>query len=153
MTQPMPIETPVARVGDVEVSRFETATGARLRLRRSGRKQMEAYLDPLELEGLTRVRHKPIAILRAMPDKAAQEPRGAASESQRLQNEFALVAVGVGAGNREPGLLITDMNAGLSVLLTAAELEALLTARHMDFAPLIDTSDLVAIPEPDIDQA
>lgn len=153
MTHPSATETPVARVGDVEVSKFETATGPRLRLRRAGRKQAEAYLDPLELEGLTRVRHTPIAVLRAVARKGTEEPGRTAAEPQRLQNEFALVAVGVTAGNGEAGLLITDMNAGLSVLLTAAELEALLTARHMDFAPLIDTSDLIAIPEPDIDQA
>jgi hypothetical protein len=46
-----------------------------------------------------------------------------------------------------------DMTAGQTVFLTSQELEALLAARHMDLAPLIDTSDLVAIPEPDIDQA
>ncbi len=62
-----------------------------------------------------------------------------------------MVGVAVARSDGEPGLLIRDMNAGQSVLLSPAELEALLRARHMDFAPLIDTSDLVAIPEPDLD--
>lgn len=145
-------DTPLARLGNVEVSKFETATGARLRLRRTGRAPAEAYLDPLELEGLTRVRHKPIPVLRGTAARAPRDVHPAAEPAERLQNEFALVGVGVAPANGEPGLLITDMNAGLTVLLTPAELEALLAARHRDFAPLIDTSDLIAIPEPDIDQ-
>lgn len=148
-------DTPLARLGNVEISKFETATGARLRLRQAGRTQVETYLDPLELEGLTRVRHKPIIMLRAparrVPDEALR--RAAAERVEPLQNEFAMVGVGVTKWNSEAGLLIKDMNAGQIVLLTADELEALLRARHMDFAPLIDTSDLVAIPEPDIDEA
>lgn len=148
-------DTPLARVGNVEVSKFETATGARLRLRRADRAQVEAYLDPLELEGLTRVRYKPIAVLPGVAHRAPDDAlrRAAAERVEPLQNEFAMVGVGVTRWNSEAGLLIKDMNAGQIVLLTANELEALLRARHMDFAPLIDTSDLVAIPEPDIDEA
>lgn len=164
------VETPLARVGRVEVSRFETATGPRLRLREAapGRDAREAYLDPLELEGLTRVRYKPIRVLPAAPGRAAREHQGrgappeqagadadrgpAADAAGRLQNEFALVAVAAARTDGEAALLITDLNAGHSVLLSGDELEALLQARHMDFAPLIDTSDLVALPEPDIDQ-
>ncbi|HXF81652.1 MAG TPA: hypothetical protein VNN19_02725 [bacterium] len=145
------MDIPLARVGRVEVSRFETATGPRLRLRKSGG-EVEAYLDPLELEGLTRVRYKPIRLLRAQGRPAPGKPPGAAEPGARLQNEFALVSVAAAPATGGVGLLVTDMNAGLSVLLSGDELEALLQARHMDFAPLIDTSDLVALPEPDIDQ-
>lgn len=143
-------DTPLARLGNVEVSKFETATGARLRLRRA---QAETYLDPLELEGLTRVRYKPIPLLRSDSRTTPAESRPSVERLEHLQNEFAMVGVGISRSNGEARLLIRDMNAGQTVLLTAAELEALLRARHMDFAPLIDTSDLVAIPEPDIDQA
>ncbi len=149
-------DTPLARVGNVEVSKFETATGARLRLRRADRTPSEAYLDPLELEGLTRVRYKPIAVLPAGDRKDSDETqlRSASPERlEQLQNEFAMVGVGVARWNDDARLLIRDMNAGQTVLLTAAELENLLRARHMDFAPLVDTSDLIAIPEPDIDEA
>jgi len=146
-------ERPLGRLGNVEVSRYETATGVRLRLRGTSAEPREAYLDPLELEGLTRVRAKPIAVLPANDGPARQaEVRATGAEPmERLQNEFALVDVGV-AGENAAGLLIRDMNAGQTVLLTPEELEALLRARHMDFAPLVDTSDLIAIPEPDIDQ-
>ncbi|HEU5299551.1 MAG TPA: hypothetical protein VFW08_08660 [bacterium] len=145
------VDTPVARVGHVEVSRFETATGPRLRLKKTGGKA-EAYLDPLELEGLTRVRYKPIRVLRTKGDPSLRKTASAAGSAARLQNEFALVSVTEAKTDGETGLLVTDMNAGQSVLLSAGELEALLDARHMDFAPLIDTSDLISLPEPDIDQ-
>lgn len=146
-------DTPLARLGNVEVSKFEAATGPRLRLRRVGRGPGEAYLDPLELEGLTRVRHKPIPLL---PPRNSEKELLAGSSPQKmevLQNEFAMVGVGVARSKTKEGLLIRDMNAGQVVLLTADELESLLRAHHMDFAPLVDTSDLVAIPEPDIDEA
>ncbi len=146
-------ETPLARLGNVDVSRFETATGPRLRLRRAGTTSTEAFLDPLELEGLTRVRYKPITLLPAGPSEREERRARAATEAiQPMQNEFAMVGVAVARTDGEQGLLIRDMNAGQTVLLSAAELEALLRARHMDFAPLIDTSDLVAIPEPDLDE-
>ncbi len=147
-------ETALARVGDVEVSKFETPTGARLRLRRVTREPMEAYLDPLELEGLTRARHKafsPLETAKAPPDESLV--RAAAGERlERLQNEFALVGVAVTRSVAGEALFIRDMNAGQAIVLTPEELEALLRARHMDYAPLVDTSDLVAIPEPDIDE-
>jgi len=147
-------DIPLARVGNVEVSKFETATGARLRLRRAGSPEAEAYLDPLELEGLTRLRYKPIAVLGRAATGRERTSRSAEAEPVvHLQNEFAMVGVGISRSNSDTSLLIKDMNAGQTVLLTAQELEALLAVRHMDLAPLIDTSDLVAIPEPDIDQA
>ncbi|MBI3975362.1 MAG: hypothetical protein HY334_03125 [Armatimonadetes bacterium] len=149
-------DTTLGRLGNVEVSKFETATGVRLRLRGISPKPLEAYLDPLELEGLTRVRYKPFPLLPPGERPAREEApvRPAVEERmERLQNEFALVGVGVARGRSEEGLLIRDMNAGQAVVLTPDELEALLRARHMDFAPLVDTSDLIALPEPDIDEA
>ena len=147
-------DTSLARLGDVEVSVFETPTGPRLRLRRVEREPAETFLDPLELEGLTRARYKlfpPLQAAKVPPDESLV--RAATGERlERLQNEFALVGVAVARTNAGEALLIRDMNAGLGILLTADELEALLPARHMDFAPLVDTSDLVAIPEPDIDE-
>jgi hypothetical protein len=152
-------DTSLARLGNVEVSKFETPTGPRLRLRRIERDRVErepaeTYLDPLELEGLTRARHKPFQPLQASkgaPDESLV--RAAANERlERLQNEFALVGVAVARSKAGEALLVRDMNAGLGILLTPDELEALLPARHMDFAPLVDTSDLVATPEPDIDE-
>jgi len=152
--KPRVTDTPLARVGNVEVSKYETVTGARLRLRRAGSVEAEAYFDPLELEGLTRLRYKPIAALgRARTDRERSGRLPEAEPVEHLQNEFAMVGVGVSRSNSDTRLVIRDMNAGQTVFLTAQELEALLATRHMDLAPLIDTSDLVAIPEPDIDQA
>jgi len=147
-------DTSLARLGNVEVSKFETPTGVRLRLRLAEREPAEMYLDPLELEGLTRARHKSFRPLQAVKDPADESlVRAAASERlEHLQNEFALVGVAVARSKSGEALLIRDLNAGLGILLTSKELEALLRARHMDFAPLVDTSDLVAIPEPDIDE-
>lgn len=146
-------ETPLATLGRVEVSKYETATGPRLRLHRGSPSRADAYFDPLELEGLTRVRYKPIAVLPAGAPNGQEEVQRPASErTERLQNEFALVSIGVAQAKGAAGLFIRDMNAGQSVVLSADELEALLLARHRDLAPLIDTSDLVSIPEPDIDE-
>lgn len=147
-------DTSLARLGNVEVSKFETPTGARLRLRRVEREPMEAFLDPLELEALTRARHKPFRPLQgaAAPVDESLVRAAAGERLEHLQNEFALVGVAVARSKAGEALFIRDLNAGLAILLTPKELEALLRARHMDFAPLVDTSDLVAIPEPDIDE-
>lgn len=145
-------ERPLGLVGRVHVSRYETPTGVRLRLMAADGGQ-EAFLDPLELEGLTRVRYKPIPALPVVSeDGAAEVWRRHAEGAERLQNEFALVAVALVRGQDEDGLLVRDMNLGLAVLLRAHELESLVGVRHIDLAPLVDTSDLVALPEPDIDE-
>jgi hypothetical protein len=150
--RPWRVERPLGRVGRVEVSRYETPTGARLRLRLA-EGGSEAFLDPLELEGLTRIRYKPIPAVPAATgdgvEAAAEAWKALGERSERLQNEFALVAVALVGSD---GLLVRDMNAGLAVILGAQELEALLRVRHMELAPLVDTSDLVALPEPDIDE-
>ena len=144
----------ILRLGNVEVSKFETPTGSRLRMRRVEDAAAEAFFDPLELEGLTRARHKPFPLLpsgAAAPDQslahAAMQQR-----LERLQNEFALVGVAVARSPAGEALFIRDMNAGLAILRGPEDLDALLRARHRDFAPLVDTSDLVSIPEPDIDE-
>jgi len=150
--RPWRVERLLGRVGRVEVSRYETPTGVRLRLRHAeaGR---EAFLDPLELEGLTRVRYKPVPVLPVATadgaEQAAEAWKSVGEGSERLQNEFALVAVAL-VGSE--GLLVRDMNGGLAVVLGSQELEALLHVRHMDLAPLVDTSDMVALPEPDLDE-
>ena len=152
MSVPPHTDTPLGRLGQVEVSKFETATGPRLRLRRLAPHPAEAYLDPLELEGLTRVRYRPIPLL-PPKDGADENLLRPEARLEPLQNEFALVGVGVARLGKDDALLIRDMNAGQVVFLRADELDALLRARHRDFAPLVDTSDLVAVPEADIDQA
>jgi hypothetical protein len=144
----------IARFGNVEVSRYETPTGSRLRVRRVADSADEMFFDPLELEGLTRARH---TSFRLLPSKSAALDESMAQSAvqqrlERLQNEFALVGVAVARSPSGEALFIRDMNAGLGILLGAEDLDALLRARHMDFAPLIDTSDLVSIPEPDIDE-
>jgi hypothetical protein len=144
----------LVRLGNVEVSKFETPTGARLRVRRVADPDEEMFFDPLELEGLTRARHKPFRLLpsaRTAPDESLAQS-AAQQHLERLQNEFALVGVAVARSPAGEALFIRDMNAGLGILLGADDLDALLRARHMDFAPLVDTSDLVSIPEPDIDE-
>ncbi|MCS7236262.1 MAG: hypothetical protein RMM30_09850 [Armatimonadota bacterium] len=150
--RPWRVERPLGRVGRVEVSRYETATGVRLHLKAEDGQQ-EAFLDPLELEALTRARYKPVPSLAIAPgdgaEQAAEAWRAWGDRADWLQNEFALVAVALAGSD---GLLVRDMNAGLVVVLSPAELEALLGVRHMDLAPLVDTSDLVALPEPDIDE-
>lgn len=144
-------ERSLGRVGRVEVSRYETPTGVRLRLRHEeGR---EVFLDPLELEGLSRVRYKPVPALPLLrkdgAEQAAEIWKSLGSQWERFQNEFALVAVAV-VGTQ--GLLVRDMNGGLAVVLSSHELEALLKVRHMELAPLVDPSDMVSLPEPDIDE-
>jgi hypothetical protein len=145
-------ESLLAEMNGLRVSRYETATGARLRCSRSGPRPLEAYFDPLELEGLTRVRHKPLAVLagleQAVPNGGGFDVDGL----ELLQNEFAMVGVGAVRSGGAEGLLIQDMNGGQRVVLSARELGGLLRAKHMDLAPLIDTSDLTALPEPEIDE-
>jgi len=153
MPQPQFTDMPLGHLGNIEVSKYQTATGSRLHLRRYAPRPAEVYLDPLELEGLTRVRYKPIPLLPPRSEHADETTPRTDGTMEPLQNEFALVSVGVARVGSEEALLIRDMNAGQAVLLRAYELDALLRARHRDFAPLVDTSDLVAIPEADIDQA
>ncbi len=154
--KPWRVERLLGSVGRVQVIRYETPTGVRLRLVAADRGR-EAFLDPLELEGLTRIRYKPIPTLLAVAlgdgaGEAAEVWRRHAEVAEWLQNEFALVGVALVRAQSEDGLLVRDMNAGLAVVLREPELESLLGLRHMDLAPLVDTSDLVALPEPDIDE-
>jgi hypothetical protein len=146
-------ESLLAELNGLRVSRYETTTGARLRCSRSEPQPMEAYFDPLELEGLTRVRHKPLAVLAGLEEAVANGTAGVEVERMELlQNEFAMVGVSPVRSGETEGLLIQDMNGGQRVVLSARELGGLLHAKHMDLAPLIDTSDLTALPEPEIDE-
>ncbi|MER3457007.1 MAG: hypothetical protein C4303_01290 [candidate division GAL15 bacterium] len=134
--RPWRVERSLGQVGGVEVSCYETATGARLRLRDpQGR---EVFLDPLELEGLTRVRHKPVPGLGIASANGREDGQEAwhlrAESAQRLQNEFALVSVAVVQEKGRSGLLVRDMNGGLVVVLAPEEVEELLRVRHMDLA-------------------
>ena len=153
MPHPQFTDVPLGHFGNIEVSKYQTATGPRLRLRRHTPRPAEVYFDPLELEGLTRVRYKPIPLLPPRPEQGDPAASRTGGAMEPLQNEFALVSVGVARIGSEEALVICDMNAGQTVVLRAHELDALLRARHRDLAPLVDTSDLVAIPEADIDQA
>lgn len=146
-------ESLLMELDGLRVSRYETGTGARLRCYRSRPSPLEACFDPLELEGLTRVRHKPLAVLAGLEQPMANGGLSAeVDELELLQNEFAMVGVRPVRSAESEGLLIQDMNGGQRVVLSAGELGGLLLAKHMDFAPLIDTSDLDALPEPEIDE-
>lgn len=68
------------------------------------------------------------------------------------RNEFAMVEVGRFETPSGPRMRIRDMSSGNEVFLDAMELEGLTRARHRDFAPLLDPSDLVSEAEPDPDQ-
>src|SRR5439155_779313 len=84
-------------------------------------------------------RYKPIPLLPPRSDQAdAATPRTDGTMAP-LQNEFALVSVGVARVGSEEALMIRDMNAGQTVVLRAEELDALLRARHRDFAPPVPT--------------
>jgi hypothetical protein len=68
------------------------------------------------------------------------------------QNEFAMVEVSRHVTESGPRLHIRDLATGAEVFLDPVELESLTRWKHQDFAPLIDPSDLVGLPEPDPDQ-
>jgi hypothetical protein len=135
----------------VEVGRFETASGSRLLVRdlESG---AEIFLDPIELEGLTRLRESRDGPLRALlgETEALEEP--GPPELEVLQNEFAMVQIGrveTGAG---PRLFIRDLASRAEATLHPSELRGLTRLRHGHLAPLLDPSELVAAMEPDPDQ-
>ena len=96
MPQPQFTDMPLGHLGNIEVSKYQTATGSRLRLRRHTPRPAEVYLDPLELEGLTRVRYKPIALLPPRSEQTDEATPRTDGTMEPLQNEFALVSVGVG---------------------------------------------------------
>lgn len=153
MTERATSQSLLAELDGLRVSRYVTATGSRLCCQRTLPEHIEACFDALELEGLTRIRHKWLAVL---GDQAPVGPDGEGrveiDQLELLQNEFAMVGVSSARRGPKEGLLIQDMNGGQRVFLDSNELTLLMRAKHMDLAPLIDTSDLTALPEPEIDE-
>ncbi|MCI2421001.1 hypothetical protein MOQ72_26510 [Saccharopolyspora sp. K220] len=84
-------------------------------------------------------------------DEASGWPRRS-GPPEIYQNEFAMVEVSRYETESGARLCIRDLASGNSVFLDPLELEALTRARHKDFAPLVDPSDLVSTPEPDPDE-
>lgn len=153
MTERATSESLLAELEGLRVSRYATATGSRLRCQRSLPEPVEVCFDALELEGLTRIRHKPLAVLGEQQPGAPDEKVSIEIDHlELLQNEFAMVGVSSARRGPKAGLLIQDMNGGQRVFLDSSELSMLMRAKHMDLAPLIDTSDLTALPEPEIDE-
>ncbi|MEA2227299.1 MAG: hypothetical protein QOF29_611 [bacterium] len=154
-------ETIESRAGAVEVEALRAPSGERLRVRdlRGG---AEICLDPIELEGLTRVRHGALAAALGLAGNggaagangaAAHETEAPASVAlEVLQNEFAMVAVGRVDVAGGPRLLVRDLASRTEVLLDPGELCTLTGLRHRSFAPMLDPSSLVQAVEPDPDQ-
>ncbi|MGH2820791.1 MAG: hypothetical protein ACRDJ5_09065 [Actinomycetota bacterium] len=137
----------------IGVARFETACGPRLRIRdvSGGR---EIFLDPIELEGLTRAVGAAFSALGdgleiPSPDESATHE---IEPGEIFQNEFAMVQVGPSEGGRGLRLLIRDLASRAEILLSPGQLQLLTSLRHREFAALLDPSELVAAVEPDPDQ-
>jgi hypothetical protein len=146
------------REGDVEVevSPHVTPTGPRLRLRSlPGGESLD--LDPLELEGLTRLAFVTFPQLHDGPGEIESDfVVGGGADLEILRNEFAMVAVTVEEGPEEGpdggSLRVRNMGSGAEVVLRAHHLERLVRLHHRDLAPLVDPSGLAAAAEPDPDQ-
>ncbi len=137
---------------EVEVSPEVTPTGPSLRIRSVGHGSV-LVLDPLELEGLTRLPFTPLPGLEGAADETGDRSPGRAEAGHEiLRNEFAMVAVTLAAGPDGGRLLVRNMGSGAAVGLGAAELDLLSRLRHRDLAPLVDPSGLAAQSEPDPDQ-
>lgn len=135
----------------VEVGRFETASGPRLRVRDTETGD-EIYLDPIELEGLTRLRESRDRSLRELLRDADGDETKTAAELETMQNEFAMVQIGRLDSEAGPSLFVRDLASRAQTSLRPVELQGLTRLRHRQLAPLLDPSDLVAAMEPDPDQ-
>lgn len=134
---------------EVQVSELVTSTGPRLRIH-SLRDGDSVDLDPLELEGLTRLPFTPFPHLESDHDGEGSRvvtPTGL----HVLRNEFAMVGIGV---TEEPAarLRVCNMGSGAEVRLRASQLVRIAHLRHRDLAPLVDPSGLAAEREPEPDQ-
>jgi hypothetical protein len=163
----MDVETMGEGEDEVEISEESTGTGPRLRIRSVG-KAVELDLDPIELEGLTRLPFTSFPALGPAPGPAlGPEPGPALGASPDLhqggvgaqeaglhilRNEFAMVGVSVTEEPDGPRLRVRDMASGAEILLPPEQLAKLTRLRHRDFAPLVDPSGLAAEEEPDPDQ-
>lgn len=135
---------------EIEIAPHVTATGPRLRIR-SLRGGHTVDLDPLELEGLTRLPFTPFAPLDGTD--FGEERRVVTVAGLRvLRNEFAMVGVGMTTDSDRPRLRVCNMGSGAEVKLGASQLARLAALHHRDLAPLIDPSGLAAGREPEPDQ-
>jgi hypothetical protein len=137
----------------IEVARFETACGPRLRISNLSAAE-EIDLDPIELEGLTRA---PGSTFPALGEdiEIPSEDDSANVEieaSEIFQNEFAMVQVRQSKGEQGMRLLIRDLASRAEILLQPTQLLRLTLLKHREFAALLDPSELVAAVEPDPDQ-
>lgn len=118
---------------------------------RDPRSQAEVVLDPIELEGLTKTPEIRLDALLADGDDAQETPEPP-ERLELLQNEFAMVQVGVVETPRGRCLFIRDLASRAEVCLDANTLRSLTRLSHGEFAPLLDPSQLVQAEEPDPDQ-
>jgi hypothetical protein len=147
------METQLYEEGSVaiEVSRFETPSGPRLRLRDLG-ESTEIFLDPLELEGLTRIRGGGLVLGRSSIDDDEEDSSAGGLSEEVFQNEFALVTVGRLDRGGRTRLVVRDLASRAEAYLRPLELKELTRLKHRQFAGLLDPSELVAAAEPDPDQ-
>jgi hypothetical protein len=147
------METQLYEEGSVaiEVSRFETPSGPRLRLRDLG-ESTEIFLDPLELEGLTRIRGGGLVLGRSSFDDEEEGSHGEGVSEEVFQNEFAMVTVGRLDRGGRARLVVKDLASRAEAYLHPLELKELTRLKHRQFSGLLDPSELVAAAEPDPDQ-
>jgi hypothetical protein len=137
----------------VEVTQQETGTGPRLRVR-SLPQGTWLDLDPLELEGLTRL---PFIVFAELGEASATAGELVAvgppeAGMEVLRNEFAMVAVAIADEPNGSWLRVRNLASGAEVRLRAGQLDRLTRLRHRDLAPLVDPSGLLSEAEPDPDQ-
>jgi hypothetical protein len=147
------METQLYEEGSVaiEVSRFETPSGPRLKLRDLG-ESTEIFLDPLELEGLTRIRGGGLVLGRPSMDDDDEDSHAGGLSEEVFQNEFAMVTVGRLDRGGRARLVVRDLASRAEAYLRPLELKELTRLKHRQFAGLLDPSELVAAAEPDPDQ-
>ena len=149
------MEREVLREGsaEVEVSREVTPTGPRLRIRSVGA-GVAVDLDPLELEGLTRLPFTPFPVFQEDGEEFGEElVFGPADPGLHvLRNEFAMVGVSVADRPEGRRLRVRNMGSGAEISLHAGQLDRLTRLKHRDLSPLVDPSGLAAESEPDPDQ-
>jgi hypothetical protein len=139
------------RSASVEVGRFDSPSGPRLRVKDlvSG---AEIYLDPIELEGLTRLRSSRPDSLRSLVGGDDHLDPSPPADLETMQNEFAMVQIGRIKSDDGTRLYIRDLASRAETTLLPIQLQGLTKLRHRQLAPLLDPSDLVAAMEPDPDQ-
>ncbi len=140
-------EGPVA----VEVSRFETASGPRLHVRDLS-EGGEIFLDPFELEGLTRIRGGALRLGDHTDDYGNGEIQAENVGGEVFKNEFAMVTVGRLEQEGRVRLFIRDLASQAEAHLRPDELQGLTRLSHRQFAALLDPTELVSEAEPDPDQ-